>query len=174
MPLIFDHAAQPPGGYRFADPSGCEIRSAKLRDLLKSIAVYRQNNGLPPGNPEQEVEAVYRTEYPWLVSKVGLTVTAAPDPLDRWIADAWKRPPKLFDSEVVIDRRRGACAVCPHWEPEASLTTDQLRRATLLGASSYRDHGRCRVHNWPCGLAVLIERPVVKESVPDCWAQIIP
>ncbi len=151
------------------DPSGFLLRSDTLRGLLTAIATYRKNNGFNPGNPAHEVETVYRKDYPWLVSNVGVIETKGVDPVARWLERAWRTPqPKFVESEMQ-EPRCVTCLTCEHYRPDHKYDTDALRRITILGRGKYKLPGACTAHHWPVGLAVWMEAPDTPATVPGCW-----
>ena len=173
MPLIRNHAQRPPSGYHFTDPSGVEITGDGIDDLLASIASYRSANGLPPGSPESEVEAYYKTRYPWLVTKVGAVAAPSADPIESWVNKIWRLAPpqKEYVEGVELERRRGTCVTCEHYDEDFALSGEPNRRLMLLAVGA-PPMGSCRLHHWACELAVLIRAPVgASQSAPEhCWA----
>lgn len=172
MPLIFDHAQVPPGGYSFPDPSGVVLRSDGLKPLLGKIAQFRSTNGFPPGNPALEVEAYCLIHHPWLVTKVGAVSPVTEDPVARWINRLWLTPPKehAFTESVIQDERLAVCAQCPHYVPSHPYSLQSRRRLTILGVGHIKDFGACKAHHWPVGLAALISSPGGEPvSGVDCW-----
>jgi hypothetical protein len=173
MPLIQDHPRVPPGGHRFPDSSGFTIRAKSIPELLGTIALYRTQNALPPGDPAREVEQFYAMEFPWLISNVGTTPMVAADPVNRWLLRQWRNPPKEkeFAESENTSTRMAICRNCEHYVPEHPFTKDDNRRLIILGAGKLKTMGACRVHHWACGLAVLIEKPGAATPVENCWAQ---
>lgn len=169
MPLIRDHPQQPLGGHLFADPSGHSIRAKDIDVLLARIIDYRRANGLPPGNPEAEVERDYRTRFPWLVSNVGTIATPPEDPVTKWVKRLWKLPPKKWVETVEREARAETCITCPHhkeWTPGVDLG----RRITIIGAGRERGGlGRCSHFNTACGLMVAIQDHDLPDAPACCW-----
>lgn len=173
MPLIRNHAQQPFGGHVFVDPTGHHITAKTVDVLLARIAEFRQANGLPPGNPEAEVEADYRTRFPWLVTPVGSVPQPVVDPVARWVNRIWKSPPRKWVESVERERRAETCVACPHYDAGHSPDADTARRILILGAGHERQMGACRHYGWACGLAVaMLDHDA--EPVAGCWLKSSP
>lgn len=171
MPLIHNHPQQPPGGYPFTDPSGVSFVSDSIKALLSQVTTYRAANGLPAGNPEKEVETAYRTQFPWLVSKVGSIPDAKEDPVERWINRQWKSPTRereFVGAEIERVRLEG-CAACPYYSPSHVYSQETGRRLTILGAGRIVDRSACMVNHWAVGYAALMPKPE-GQAVEGCWA----
>lgn len=151
------------------DPSGFLLRADTLPLLLDKIALYRRNNGFTPGNPAAEVEAIYRRDYPWLVSKVGLVELKGDDPVAKWLERAWRMPMEMAEHDTA-DKRTLVCLNCEFHRPAHVFSADANRRITILGKGKYKPMGACAAHHWPVGLAVCILKPDVTKEVPGCWA----
>lgn len=173
MPLILDHAQQPPGGHSFKDASGVLLRDDTLPGLLSKLTRFRQLNGLPAGNPAAEVEADYKVRYPWLVSKVGETPVAKEDPVATWLNRAWRSPVKEreFIESVPLGERLSTCAKCQFYESSWPYTAETRRRMTILGFGRVTDEGVCAVHHWPVGLAALYPKPTTDYRPEGCWVE---
>lgn len=169
--LIHDHASQPYGGHSYPDPSGVTLTDKTIPGLLAKIRLYRANNGLAAGSPEADLEAHYRVVHPHLVSVVGATPTATEDPVARWLNRIWRTPPKEkeFVETLPYNDRLATCAECPHYEAIHPYSTDDKRRLIILAAGRISDHGICKIHHWPVGLAALIAQHDT-EDVDGCWA----
>lgn len=173
MPLIFDHPQSPPQGYDFIDPSGVRLAAGNLRKLLVAISEFRSVNGMPAGNPEREVESDYAIRHPWLITKTGVTLETAEDPVSRWISRLWRMPPKEKDfAESETTRiRLERCPACPHYAPEHSYDATSARRLTILSHARMTDFSACKAHHWAIGLAALLERPETQVDAEGCWVQ---
>lgn len=173
MPLIRNHAQQPPGGHVFVDPTGHHIAAKTVEVLLARIIEFRQANGLPPGNPEAEVEADYRTRFPWLVSKVGTIAAPQQDSVARWVNRMWKSPPRRWVESVERERRAETCVACPHYDAAHQPDADTARRILILGAGRERQMGACLHHGFACGLAVAIQDHDA-DPIEGCWVKSVP
>lgn len=178
MPLIFDHARQPPAGHHYTDQSGHVIRSKTLALLLVAIKSFRDNNALPAGNPEAEVEQFYSTEYPWLVEKANKgesTFAKPPEPKEErlrpWINRLWRNPPQKWKETQKAKERLEICKTCPHYVSLGNLGPVYSRRLLIL-AAGHKDFNalHCSINDWACGLAVWLESPAPATRVEGCWA----
>lgn len=171
MPLVHNHAQQPPSGYYFPDPTGVRLRGKDIKELLANIVRYRTNNRLPAGNPELELEGYYAEKYPWLVSKVGTTPVVKTDPIERWINHIWRLAPKDFAPRERADRQEEMCKKCPHYVEDYTFETDSARRLMLLGAGRLKSMGICSLHKWACGLACVVNELPAEVELEGCWAK---
>lgn len=154
MGLFRDHPQVPKEGHHFPDPSGYTVNADSIDSLLAAIVIYRKNNGLPPGNPEYELEQYYRVTFPWLYSKENMATEKPEDPVSRWIREAWKTPKHEFASEHIISERIESCKKCEHLRPRTK-DTEILRRVAILSGGRAKEIGTCAIFHWDCGLACL-------------------
>lgn len=170
--LVFDHASSPPGGYTFLDPSGVRQSGKDLRELIANISAYRATNGLPPGNPHAELEAIYKVEHPHLVTKVGVAPVVHEDPIARWVNRLWRLPPKEKDfAESETTRARlETCAACQYYAPIHKFDITTNRRLTILSVARMTDFGACKAHHWAPGMAALMQEPETQVDAEGCWA----
>ena len=171
MPLIRNHAAMIPGGVHvFTDPTGVTLKHETIDGLLADIARYRTNNGMPPGDPERELERLYKVKYPWMVSKTG---PEGETPLlakeTAWLGQLWRNAPKEWANKDEVDRRKWVCQGCEHFRPNRSPDAVDRWRIMVLGRGrGSPDMGICHEQGWYCGLAILFEKPEAK-AVKGCW-----
>jgi len=173
MPLVFQHARQPPDGHSFADKSGYVVKSTTLNGLLSAIASYRSNNGIYAGNPAVEVEKEYATKYPWLVTKIGEETKTYIDPVAQWVQRLWRDPPSDF---VYLDEshaRAAICLNCPHYAADHKFSQDINRRLIILGAGELKKMGACKAHHLACGLAALMRNPTADLAIDRCWISLL-
>lgn len=149
------------------------IKADSLAKLLTAVATFRATNGLPVGQPAQEVEAYYAIHHPWLITKVGTAPVAHEDPVARWVNRQWRTPPKERDfaeSETVRSRLE-TCATCEYYATAHKFDADTLRRLTVLGVGRITDFSACKAQHWAVGLAALIQTPETQVEVEQCWAR---
>lgn len=187
MPLLYNHSQHPPRGFDFTDPSGVILNESSLYGLVTAVQKYRLNNGLPQGNPEAEIEAIYATKYPWLVSStqpawqkpVKLTETPKEVHYAEWLAGIWKtqiKESELADDDVV-DARMEKCYDCKHCDewPAKIGRGEELetkRRLMILSRGKvWRISPSCTLHNWHCGLAAMLREPKTDKEYEGCWAK---
>lgn len=187
MPLLYNHAKPPPNGYDFTDPSGVSFNEKSLYDLVTKVQKYRTINGLPMGNPEAEIEAVYATKYPWLVSvyqpdhqkPVKPTETPKEAHYSEWLAKLWKaqiKESELADDDVV-ELRVHRCGGCKYLADSAdglseSVRIDTTRRISVLSKGEFFQlTPSCKLHNWHCGLAAMLRNPKTDKEYDGCWVK---
>lgn len=180
MPLLFNHPRQPPAGHHFTDPTGHIVRAKSLSALIVAVKEYRDNNALPAGNPEAEIEVFYAREYPWLVAKAEKgEVSPATPPIPKeerlrpWINRIWRDPPKHWQETEKAKARLEICKSCPYYTDFGALDPVYARRLLIL-AAGHSDFKalHCSINDWPCGLAVWMDTPADAKSakVEGCWA----
>lgn len=187
MPLLYNHSQHPPRGFDFTDPSGVILNESSLYGLVTAVQKYRLNNGLPQGNPESEIEAIYATKYPWLVSStqpawqkpVKLTETPKEVHYAEWMLGIWKtqiKESELADDDVV-DARLNKCDGCNHCvrgniQLASGASSDVTRRLMILSKGSVTaPWPSCTLHNWHCGLAAMLREPKTDKEYDGCWAK---
>jgi len=170
MALAYDHARQPPEGHYLADPTGHIIRTKTLRELAPAIALFRKQNGLPPGNPSAEIEQFYLKQFPWLVSKLAPPPAATEDPVKRWLNRAWRAPVKSWANSEATEQRMGTCVQCQYYVADYAFDQDATRRLAVLAGGRLKPAGACKVHHWACGLTALMDNPGATIAVEGCWA----
>ncbi len=140
---------------------------------MTAIVEFRSTNGFPAGNPEAELEVIYRATNPHLVTKVGVTPVAEEDPVARWVARLWRLPPKEKDfAESETTRvRLETCVTCPHYAAEHSYDAGTARRLAILSHGRMTDFAACDAHHWALGLAALIQSPETQVDAEGCWAR---
>lgn len=168
--LITDHSRQPPGGHSFPDESGHTLRADNIPDLLQAIADYRAKNGLHPGDPAAELEALYARLYPWLISKVGTVTKAVEDPTLRWLNRQWRTPVAKWAEAMTAKKRYAVCQGCPYYAPAHPWSAESTRRLIILGAGKTAGmDGVCKVHHWAVALACAAERLHATATADGCW-----
>lgn len=171
MPLILNHAKQPQGGFSFPDHSGYTIRANSLSALIKTIAEYRAQNSLPPGDPYKEVESYCAIHHNWLISNMGTAPKANEDPIARWIDRQWREPIKIWADAEIAEARYATCEKCPHYVADHPLAQEPKRRLIILGAGHTAGMtGICKVHHWSCALACAAQQLDTHVAVDGCWS----
>jgi hypothetical protein len=172
VPLVFTHPQRPSEGHYFPDPSGVTLRADSVQLLIEAVTEYRLKNSLHPGNPYAEIEAFYAKQFPWLVTKVGITPAPMPDAVSIWVDRMWKeriQSTKFVDSEIA-EARAKVCENCPHHDQNHRFIGESTRRLIMLGAGRLHAMGACKVHQWAPGLALLYADPHTPCEVEGCWA----
>ena len=166
-----------PGGHSYPIPGGPVVNGESIKDLLFAIREYRINNGLPPGDPLDEVTAYYAKKYPWSVEEGKRDADSLHDSFSEevvaWINRYWKSPPKQWMPVEDTQRRQSCCLSCPYRVDEPSGTpadAEALRRAFLLSKGSLLDEelGCCTFHKWNNRLACLMTMPEITRNSPKC------
>ena len=65
LSLRYNHPHQPPY-HEYPDDSGQLITAPTLKALVKAVREFREINGFPVGDCEQDVAAYYATKWPWM------------------------------------------------------------------------------------------------------------
>lgn len=153
MPIIPDHPQQPPGGHHFPDPSGVTLRGDSPEAVAEAIASYRAANALPSGHPDSELESYYRTQFPWLISKVGQTVTSAPSLVEAWLNRIWREAPRDIVERRQAEAIHAPCATCAHHIDTITPDPEHAYRLTLLARGQPLAMDGCTLNRWVPGVA---------------------
>lgn len=149
-------------------PDGPLIKAEKFPDLVKKLVDYRVSNGLPLGNPEQEILREYQVLWPYMVLPSDLPETKSPsDKFLKWsrfIRRAWRTPPKILTIKEA-SFRWDVCLTCPYnqtmdW-PETQESAAMTQRAFLLrrGIETPKTLGFCGLHNADLSVLTFTQDP---------------
>jgi hypothetical protein len=177
------------GDHHFPDPCGFTFRADDFPALLSKITQYRLQNGLPVGDPEQEVLTFYAKSFPWSVieedgrkvlSQKHTTLFDNPDTnpakvsqslqerLYAWVNQVWRNPPAKLLAPQEAASRVSACKNCPQHLPPLSDTPlndprakETDRRVFVLAKCRPASDalGSCAHFGWDCRLACLLPNP---------------
>jgi hypothetical protein len=185
--LNFSHQHQPMEDHSFVD-DGQLLTSKTLRGLVAAVRAYRETNGFPVGDPEQDIAQYYCQKYPWLVSPLKnppesplraqeLTgEAAAMEAVECFVRELWHNPPKRPCEARETVARIAVCRECPYQQPlDMTRNRECTRRAYLIAKGELaKDIGYCEHHRWLNGLAVLLPEPI-KLARPGrpagCWVR---
>ncbi len=169
------HMSQPEGGWGFVIENGPVLKDEKLDKLIDKIKEHRLVNGLPVGDPENEIAMKYSKDFPWLIKRVEDEAEEEND-AERWVHRLWRSFPMQMAETRARDERFEQCQKCVHFEPlvEDDLTDEARRRLILMNPGKSRtEHGWCLLRGWIPSIAVQIHDPwnfadwTVKKS--ECW-----
>jgi len=169
------HMSQPDGGWGIVLEDGPVLSDEKVDGLIKKMKDHRVVNGLPVGDPENEIAMKYASAFPWLIKQVPDEEEEAND-AESWIHRLWRSFPMQMAETRARDERFEQCVKCPHFEPleQDSLSGEALRRLILMNpAKSRTEHGWCLLRGWIPSIAVQIHDPwnfadwTIKDK--DCW-----
>lgn len=182
MPLRIDtkHMSQPEGGWSFAIPDGPILSSDKvgapgLSILVSQIIGYRNANGQPSGDPENDVAITYAAKHPWLILSTD-PVDETVDDAETWIHRIWRSFPIPMVETRVRDERFEQCQQCVHFEPldTIDMSNEAKRRLILMNPNKIRtEHGWCLLRGWIPSIAVQFHSPAQfsdeKRAAEECW-----
>jgi len=178
-----DYPKQPPGGWRFSDPSGVTINGTSADDLIKKVKEFRFQNSLGEGWPEREITWFYAENFPDFVERTDKpfeeSAKTIEDRLTDWTNKLWRSPPGKLIPLKLATKRIETCNACPHrrdWSSKdwGSSNDDQrkeiVRKLVILSQGGYRSElGYCAAHKAHAGLLVLIKEPDVRNPPIECW-----
>jgi len=115
----------PPGGYHYTETHAgvtVELRGESVETLAAAILRFRNDNGIPPGNPLQEVADYICGRWPHfcaeseparlpprnLHAKRHISTRAS-----EWLARLWRLGSKHGVKQSTADLRAATCAGCP-------------------------------------------------------------
>ncbi len=177
------HMSQPEGGWSYQVPDGPLLSSLKvgaqgIKELVGQIVSYREANGLPAGDPENDICKEYAPRMPWLILEVPDEDTYAND-AESWIHRVWRSFPLGMAEARAKEERFKQCEGCPHFEPldQDSLSDEAKRRLLLLNPSKFHvEHGWCLLRGWVPSVAVQIHQPIAladdKRNASECWVDV--
>lgn len=174
-------------GWSFPDPSAGVIHGDGFEDLVDRVIVFRNRNGLPPGDPVREVTDYICEQNPSvckeLVRPLASPVPPAPattpaSPLGErvaeWIAGYLPGAPVPPD---VIRARAEACRQCPlnvpfpiGCPPCQKKTHREITRASAgYPRRSVDGLLACSRYVWPNAVAVGADISHDPSAPPGCW-----
>lgn len=175
---------QPIGGHHYAC-HGIMFRGDSFTEVVEKLANFRINNGIPIGNPDQEILMTYAASYPNLV-KTRIGDAEKPSEEYRkwrlWVNSVWKDPPSKQISERQAKERWKKCIGCKYLTDYPWKKTDESaqiqRRAFLLrkGAACPEKIQFCSLHLADIPVLSFIETPAKYTDAPKdkvdesgCW-----
>lgn len=152
MGLVFNPNLYPPDGYRFKDANGTLFKGESWRDVRRQVKEYRARNGMPPGDPEAEINAQQCAQTPGLCHgdkpAPVRTTTSGSNGNERvlnWlgsvlIARRQNGTPALVD-KAAARARAAICAVCPRQKAlsaacDSCLNTIRDSRKVILNGET--------------------------------------
>lgn len=167
--------SQPLGGWMYAVVGGPTLSDKSVDGLIAKVKKYREANGLPAGDPEDDIAKLYSPKHPWLIQQVG-DVEQFINDSDEFINLMWRSFPLQMEEPRNRDDRFAQCEKCKHWEPldTSEFTPEISRRLLLLNPLKPRiEHGWCLLRGWVPSIAVQIHQPgkftEVLGKKPECW-----
>lgn len=126
MPLYPKQSLVPPGGYHYSETSPGGVRidltSDSVENLAAALLKFRTNNGIPIGNPLQDVVDAICKPYPHFCNDTtpGDVIRAAPSSFahisqraSEWMARLWRIGAQLTVPAEIAERRATICSTCP-------------------------------------------------------------
>jgi hypothetical protein len=169
-----------PGGHNYPIPGGPTVKGETVEELVDKISDYRVRNGLPVGNPMDEIITYYAEHYPWSVEEGERTHKPPIEGLDErvyaWLNAQWRNPPKELLHQEDIQKRMDTCQQCRFRCLQAlakgPASAEAARRAFLLARGNLGpdECGFCRYFGWDNRLACLLPELKPEKSAPKgCW-----
>ena len=187
LSLRYNHPHQPPY-HEYPDDSGQLITAPTLKALVKAVREFREINGFPVGDCEQDVAAYYATKWPWMCeasrhpeigpprAQESTDGVAAMEAVECFVRELWHSPPKHLCEARETAARIAVCRECPYRQVfDMTGNRECTRRAYLIAKGELaKDIGYCEHHRWLNGLAVLLPEPI-KLARPGrpagCWVR---
>lgn len=182
MPFQFKDrlAMSPPGGWHYIE-GGTTFRGDNPEEVEEKIREYRLRNGIPAGNPKNDILNFCAMRWPNLLSQSDQApVVVEKNPI---IQQAWNWVVSLSHytnpGDVPFDQADAQIAICkacplnlPYPKDEDMLRDDLERRSFLLRKGRPCDLGFCMHHRWDNRVAVYRNRNALnaRENGPNyCW-----
>lgn len=176
----------PQSGYKFKEPDGTIIVGNTWNGVIARVRLYRKQNNLPPGDPQNEVHAQACERNPSLCiqNDGGVTERATQEVslkgrVMKWFAEIRARKPGYVD-EHTAKARADVCKPCPNniGLPEGCANCRavlrELRHSVLGGGrvmeAAIMHHG-CMVLGCEPATAVHLDEATVENSAlpAPCW-----
>lgn len=126
MPAKPKTSVVPPGGFHYIEQiNGRELKleSTSVESVQELLLRYRLNNGLPVGNPQQDVVDYICNNWPHFCTDATEPYLTPANPMPReahlsrrvsdWTVKLWELGAKNEISAQEADRRASICAACP-------------------------------------------------------------
>lgn len=172
---------QPFGGHQFFDSQkAVSFRGNTFEDVKNKLTSYRINNGIPVGNPEQEILQYYATHWPFMVMPCETANANALSPKylgwREFVSKSWLIPPKKFITSKEAQERWKICCECPFnqlkdWK-ETDESSELTRRAFVLrrGIDVPEYLGYCSLHRVDLGVFCFLDQAELPKKVEaPCW-----
>lgn len=161
------------GGWKWMEARAV-FKAEGLKDLIKQITTYREQNGLPLGDVAGDLAQAWAEHSPWTVCK---GQEMEPDDAEmlasdarEWLMALWKKPPAKLLSRKEAEPRYEKCLKCEFNQKlgkGVQGAEDLERRALLLtrGLDMPKGLGCCSAHGWHNRAAVLIPASKCEEWI---------
>jgi hypothetical protein len=176
----------PIGGhhYKIDKPLSLTLKADDLDDLVVQLTDFRINNGIPLGEPLQDILLYYKQNWPYLVvqqdgdtQEVGIRFSI----WRSWIHRTWANPPKTLVPNKVAEERHKICQNCKYNKKITWTSTEEAkelkRRAFMLrrGIDVPNYLGYCSFHGCDLGVMTLLDNAgqfVVSDTqYKDCFLE---
>jgi hypothetical protein len=178
----------PRDGYFFQAPGQPAIRGRNWPDVIVRLTDYRKRNGMPPGNPEDEVHAFACEKNPAYCSEVTdqqreqTRIASLKGRVLAWLANIRDRRTKNQNSLDFVDeteakRRADICLACPKNTSIADGCSSckaavKESRRDLLGPRQVRNGlNGCLILGEDLPVSTFLDDPAVEngELPAQCW-----
>lgn len=179
----------PIGGHHFYQ-GDIMLKGETFDDVLDLLENFRLVNGIPLGNPRQEILDYYAEKFPWMVqpdfsAKPGESLNEDYVAWRSWIASLWGQPAGKFLSKKEASMRLVTCDGCPHnvgttWK-ESKESIEFQRKALMLrhGHSAPMGMCYCNLHRADISVSSFLDKPHELSRKPKdkpdhegCWFNI--
>lgn len=174
----------PVGGHQYYE-HGTMFRGETFDEVKDKLTQFRLNNGLPMGDPEQQILTHYAKNWPYMVKgdaeRKEIQVSNKFVLWREWVLKTWRGPPKKVVTQKEADIRSDICASCPYntkrdWE-ETDESDALKRRVFIMHAArpSPKTNGFCSCHLADLNVLVFLNTPKEHSSKKDveqpkfCW-----
>jgi len=182
MPIRFKErlAMRPPGGWHFIEDK-TTIRGETPEEVEGKLLDYRIRNGIPPGNPMQDLLNFTATRWPNLVENAEEPPAAPKDhpvyeKVWNWLVSiSHLTNPGDVPYEQALEQTK-ICSQCPlnlpYPKSDDILKDEVERRSFLLRKGRPSNLGFCLHHQWDSRVAVYRNRNAINpraDSPTICW-----
>lgn len=116
----------PPGGFHYIEKHGgieIKIESSSHHAVAEAVLKFRLNNGIPPGNPQKDVNDYVCKNHPHFCTQTDEPYLSGAAPLSReqhlsrrvaeWMVSLFKLGSDNETTQTRANERAAICAACP-------------------------------------------------------------
>ena len=164
---------EPIGGHHFNQKTKHSdeylVKADTFNKLISKVSDYRISNGIPIGNPKEDVLEYYARRFPYMVLiDEGAEKKIYNSRYEAWrtfIQDVWKKAPTKFITRKESESRWTVCLDCPFnvekdWK-KTKESNEVEKRAFMLrrGEAIPKKIGFCALHRADIGVLSFVEAP---------------
>ncbi len=185
LKLNTDQKRIPLGGHQFYE-FGVTFKGETFEEVAKKVEAFRVNNGIPLGDPRQDILTRYLETCPWMVKAddKSLQIALEQDYVAwrEWMLKVWKSPFHKMRDIKDAQIRQEICAGCKFNRLKDWGTSDESKELEKRSLILRRGHpvmaglGFCTCHKWDNSVSPFIDqvkeysnKDADQQSPANCW-----